>query len=262
MQYLSAIEKGLESGVLSSVEVVKKGNATLSFVFTFEDGTTQQTNEIVINQGESINGAYIQNGHLKLTLTNSEVLDAGNIKPVTRFELTNEGHLIVYYGDGTSQDLGVLLSGNVNIDGNITANSIIEKMTGYSLAVKDASFTNAFIGVVKNGNKLTIALAGTFTPSQEILTAGIIRLARINIPASIYNKLVPISPPYILTANQTLLFTSQSDFYPVAWKAENNYSNAVNINLVTLTNQNLQVGVNYAMRIEMTFLLSDNLVSE
>lgn len=108
MQWLKTINKALEDAVLTGVEINKKGNATLSFKFTFEDGTFLETNDIVLQQGESVANAFIQNGHLYLTLTNGTNLDAGNVKPVSSFAINASGHLIVNYGDGTSQDLGSL----------------------------------------------------------------------------------------------------------------------------------------------------------
>ena len=108
LQWLKTINKALDEAVLTGVEVRQKGNATFSFVVTFEDGTEFVSNEFVLAQGESINGATIRNGHLYLSLTNGDELDAGNIKPVTSFEINASQHLIVNYGDGTSQDLGTL----------------------------------------------------------------------------------------------------------------------------------------------------------
>lgn len=108
LQFLKTVNKALDEAVLTSVEVSKKGNATLSFVFDFADGTKIESGEIVLQQGESVTDAKIVDGHLYLTLSNDERLDAGNVKPVTRFEINASQHLIVYYGDGTSQDLGTL----------------------------------------------------------------------------------------------------------------------------------------------------------
>lgn len=108
MQWLKTINKALDEAVLTGVEVRQKGNATFSFVVTFEDGTELESNEFVLAQGESINGATIRNGHLYLSLTNGNELDAGNVKPVSRFEINASQHLVVYYEDGTSQDLGTL----------------------------------------------------------------------------------------------------------------------------------------------------------
>lgn len=124
MQWLKTINKALEEAVLTGVEVRQKGNATFSFVVTFEDGTELESNEFVLAQGESINGATIRNGHLYLSLTNGDELDAGNLKPVTSFTINESQHLIVNYGDGTSQDLGAIFTGDINIDGKVSANSV------------------------------------------------------------------------------------------------------------------------------------------
>lgn len=119
LQWLKTINKALDEAVLTGVEVRQKGNATYSFVVTFEDGTELESNEFVLAQGESINGATIRNGHLYLSLTNGDELDAGNVKPVTSFEINASQHLIVNYGDGTSQDLGAIFTGNITIEGTL-----------------------------------------------------------------------------------------------------------------------------------------------
>lgn len=119
MQWLKTINKALEDAVLTGVEVRQKGNATYSFVVTFEDGTELESNEFVLAQGESINGATIRNGHLYLSLTNGDELDAGNLKPVTSFTINASQHLIVNYGDGTSQDLGPIFNGDITINGKL-----------------------------------------------------------------------------------------------------------------------------------------------
>lgn len=116
-QWLKTINKALDEAVLTGVEINKKGNATLSFKFTFEDGTFLETNDLVLQQGESVSNAYIQNGHLYLTLTNGTNLDAGNVKPVSSFSIDASQHLIVNYADGTTQDLGAIFNGNISING-------------------------------------------------------------------------------------------------------------------------------------------------
>ena len=108
LQWLKLVNKALDEAVLTNVEINQRGNATFVFVFTFEDGTKVESNEIIVNKGDSVNGATIRNGHLYLSLTNGDELDAGDVKPVTSFAINASQHLIVYYGDGTSQDLGTL----------------------------------------------------------------------------------------------------------------------------------------------------------
>lgn len=144
MQWLKTINKALEDAVLTGVEITKKGNATLSFKFTFEDGTYLETNDLVLQQGESVANAFIQNGHLYLTLTNGTNLDAGNVKPVSNFSIDASQHLIVNYGDGTSQDLGAIFSGNVNISGNLSVSGTISQALD---AIIDLDLTTSMSGV-------------------------------------------------------------------------------------------------------------------
>lgn len=119
VQWLKLVNKALDDAVLTNVEIEQRGNATFVFVFTFEDGTQVESNEIIVNQGESIVDATIENGHLILTLSNGDELDAGNVKPVSSFGFNSSRHLIVYYGDGTSQDLGLIKGvSSFSIDAN------------------------------------------------------------------------------------------------------------------------------------------------
>ena len=195
LQWLKTINKALDEAVLTGVEVRQKGNATYSFVVTFEDGTELESNEFVLAQGESINGATIRNGHLYLSLTNGNELDAGNLKPVTSFAINESQHLIVNYGDGTSQDLGAIFSGNVNVDGNFTANSIVENMSGYtftkSASTSDFELSYNYASVCKNGNKLTFAIFGNLKRLSEVILSSV-NLGIFNIPSAIGEKLYPI----------------------------------------------------------------------
>lgn len=145
LQFLKTVNKALDEAVLTSVEVSKKGNATLSFVFEFADGTKIESGEIVLQQGESVTDAKIVDGHLYLTLSNGERLDAGNVKPVTRFEINASQHLIVYYGDGTSQDLGTLadfsnadFTAKTLTQNNVNFNQAFNFATGTGLQVTNA----------------------------------------------------------------------------------------------------------------------------
>ena len=259
MQWLKTINKALEDAVLTGVEITKKGNATLSFKFTFEDGTFLETNDIVLQQGESVNGAYIQNGHLYLTLTNGQTLDTGNVKPVSSFSIDASQHLIVNYGDGTSQDLGAIFNGNVNIDGNFTANSIIENMSGYSFNEnsKDSRVTNTYVSAVKNGNKVTFVVCGTLTLPNDIGVGGYIDLGGFNMPSSVGTNIVPnfdgtrVGPSPCMIAKDVQHVASHSCFLA---KYRDAYSE-VYFNPVA----NIEAGT-YYFRFEVTFLLSANMV--
>ena len=80
LEYLKKVEAALADASASSFSVTKTGNATLKFVLTFADGSTLESPEIVLQQGESVASATLSaNNHLLLTLTNGDVLDAGEI---------------------------------------------------------------------------------------------------------------------------------------------------------------------------------------
>ena len=79
LQFLKKVEAALADASAISFSVTKTGNATLKFVLTFADGSTLESPEIVLQQGESVASAAIVNGHLILTLTNGDELDAGSM---------------------------------------------------------------------------------------------------------------------------------------------------------------------------------------
>ena len=259
-QWLKTINKALDEAVLTGVQIVKKGNATLSFKFTFEDGTFLETDDIVLQQGESVNNAYIQNGHLYLTLTNGTNLDAGNVKPVSNFSINDSQHLIVNYGDGTSQDLGAIFNGDVNIDGKLTANSIIENMEGYSANVdtsmtENVTLTPIYSGIVKNGNKITFTLFSKIETSEAVAATTIWDFI---IPSVVGTKLFPI----VFAGSgrldlKTCYFASDltNGVTCPVWLNKD-----ANTKLILVMNlSNLTPNTEYLFRYEITFLLSDNL---
>ena len=265
MQWLKTINKALEDAVLTGVEITKKGNATLSFKFTFEDGTFLESNDLVLQQGESVNNAYIQNGHLYLTLTNGNILDAGNVKPVSNFSIDANQHLIVNYGDGTSQDLGAIFSGNVNISGTlnatkVTGDEIVENMSGYSFTkgtdTEKSILTFVYAGVSKTGNKLTLALAVNI---NKVDGESNTLLGEFVVPSSVYAKLYPalMGGNYYLAVNKVYALDANFAFHEMGYFVSKSGSNVISIR--ALTTSPLGTGVNNYVRIELTFLLSDNL---
>lgn len=262
LQWLKTINKALDEAVLTGVEVRQKGNATYSFVVTFEDGTELESNEFVLAQGESINGATIRNGHLYLSLTNGDELDAGNVKPVTSFAINDNQHLIVNYGDGTSQDLGAIFSGNVNVDGNLTANSIVENMNGYtftkSVSTSDFELSYNYVSVCKNGNKITFAIFGNLKRLSEVILQSV-NLGVFNIPNTIGEKLYPIQLSGINTLGTIITnfandITAKNEHTLSAYKISN-----TQIAIYLYDFNTFEVGTNYTFRFEMTFLLNDNM---
>ena len=266
-QWLKTINKALDEAVLTGVEIAKKGNATLSFKFTFEDGTFLETNDIVLQQGESVNGAYIQNGHLYLTLTNGTNLDAGNVKPVSSFSIDANQHLIVNYGDGTNQDLGAIFNGNVNISGTlnatkITGNEIVETMGASYAWEADTPTANyeqedIYVGCCKNGNKITFVIFTKITNLGNIENN--IRLGQFSIPASVGSKLY--------TTN--IGGYAYLDFRAVSAISDTESVQQIRAYIQKYSNYTIAFGIKgqnaftantpYYVRLEVTFLLSDNL---
>ena len=142
--WLRKVEEALKNASATNFVVNKKGNATLSFSIAFADGETLESDDIVLQQGESVDQARIASGILQLHLTNGTWLTAGNIKPVDNFNINANQHLIVNYQDGTSQDLGAIFNGNVVISGTITANKFIG-VTAME-TINDSENNNRFIG--------------------------------------------------------------------------------------------------------------------
>lgn len=96
MQWLKKVEDALNNASAVTFNVNKRGDATLTFSIVFEDGSEIESDPLTLQQGESVESAYIQNGNLHLVLTNGDDLDAGN-----------------------------LFNGDVNVTGNITATGTI-----------------------------------------------------------------------------------------------------------------------------------------
>lgn len=252
MQWLKKVEAALENASATAFHVNKRGNATLTFSIDFADGTSIESEPIVLQQGESVASARISNGHLILTLTNGDELDAGVI---------------------LSGNLNV--SGNVTATGNITANGTITggtitggKVTGGEIVEtmgSDYSFTKQtttkgtlaylYAGIVKNGNKITIVNTFEFTPSEGATDAVV--TGRFLMPTAVMEKIIPSlgSLVDVKTAPAIVNPYSIPIEIPSYVTKYDNRSVYTNIGLV----QNLVVGITYLFRQEVTFLISDNL---
>lgn len=129
LEWLKKVEAALKNASASSFKVNKKGNATLTFSIVFNDGSEIESDAITLQQGESVQSAAIVNGHLILTLTNGDELDAGAI---FSGDVNIGGHLIAdsiesLQGCRVHADLAVdgtsILTGGVSTGGTITAAS-------------------------------------------------------------------------------------------------------------------------------------------
>ena len=210
------------------------------------------------------NVALDASGHLIVTLSNGDTIDAGIVKQVNNFSINASQHLIANYNDGTSTDLGAIFAGNVNIAGNFTADSIIENMSGYGFTkgvdTSDISYEFVYAGAVKNGNKVTFVLAFAFTPASsgtKYLYSG----SFTGIPSNVFDNIYPfdINGVPFCDSKQVLAVNtgSGSDIVSNARM----FKNGVGLMATRITVPNVVANEKYYVRYETTFLLSENLAS-
>lgn len=198
-------------------------------------------------------------GYLLCTLSDGNVKNAGQIKMVNNFSINGSQHLIANYNDGTSTDLGAIFTGNINIAGNLTADSIIENMSGYGVYNKDTTHvTWHYIGIVKNGNKLTFAASGKFNEADKSGT-GYRGIITFQIPNAVGANLVPFSGND-LAWGVLPLFSAYNNHVDVPVLVLKTSSVTLQINLYDYPSA-LQINTDYEFRFEMTFLLGTNLAS-
>lgn len=235
-------------------------------------------NNLVDDIAYVTNVAINASGHLITTLSDGQTIDAGIVKQVSGFNINASQHLIVTYNDGTTTDLGAIFNGNINISGNltvsggisgnaITGDSIIENMSGYSMTtlnIENLTQEAVYGGVVKNGNKVTIAIAlkltrtGTIASSPPNPT-----LVTISIPSSVGSKLyvafgsLTLSKNKFLATNLNNVLGDKDVVFSIFKDSNTVLSLVCNYSILN----DLELNNQYYIRIESTFLLSENLLS-
>lgn len=252
MQWLKKVEAALKDASAVSFKVNKTGDATLTFSVVFADGTEIESGPITLQQGESVQSAYIQNGHLHLVLTNGDDLDAGNM---FNGDITLAGNFAA-----ASVKTPSLTSDAPEISAQ---KPVVEVMTGYNANFRasdeNANIEGVYIGAVKNGNKLTISCFLKITPLGAMPAN--YTLANFYLPFSIGSKLAPsLVGGYNFLDNRKIScfssFGSAVDTYAYISKSSN-----TQINFVLGVSSNLIANTEYSLRYEVTFLLSDSLAA-
>ena len=294
MQWLKKVEAALKDASAVGFSVNKKGSATISFEIDFEDGSKLESGDIVLQQGESVASAYISSGNLHLVLTNGDDLDAGNMfngNVNITGTLTASGN-VTFSGDlSVANDLVVLH--DADITGDLTASNsisspdisagkittpiitttgseisaqkpIVELMSGYSFT-KQASLNwqPVYVSVVKNANKVTFVVFGTYTYATGDSAA---QIGYFVIPSSLGEKLYP----YTIGNIDKILDQRNVDFFKndnidseaklVKCETAKGSNTYITINFRRLAQAGLEDNSTYVFRYEVTFLLSDNLV--
>lgn len=235
------------SGQLYIKKSVSGSTAYFDVVFSISAGTTITFNssEIQVN---------LSNGGMSL-VSNS---------PATYSEAQIDT-LLSAKADITYVDAQLALKANLagaNFTGAITAPSIVENMTGYSF-VKNTNllWTPDYVGAVKNGNKLTLVIFGSYTYQTGDTTQ---YLGSFVVPSEVYAKLYPYSlSGYtdILTEINGSLYVDIDTIKPIVIPVRKTGGQAVTFVLRRPESAGLTNGSTYTFRFEVTFLLSNNLAS-
>ena len=154
-------------------------------------------------------------------------------------------------------------SKNLALNGNLTANSIVENMSGYTYykSTYDSAWNDVYCGVVKTGNKITFVIFGYIEKSADTPAAA--TLAAITMPSEIGEKLYPYTIDTVsdLLVQNSILFTDTTDLdsnFEGAYLVRKHSNSQLNFSIRGLSQ--LTNGKTYAFRLECTFLLSDNLI--
>ena len=227
--------------------------------FIVSDQYNNLVDDIAYVTGVSINGS----GHLITTLSDGQSIDAGLIKQVISFSINASQHLIATYNDGSTNDLGAIFSGNVNISGNLTADSIIENTSGYSFSVgskENLTILPKFVGADKMGNKVVVSTYFSLTRSDSV-SGGYAMIGIVFMPSAVVNKLV----------GDTIAGNTQVVDYRKISCVKKSDASIVELNLyvqkygtqgisISLTGINsIDVNDEYVVRIEDTFLIGTDL---
>ena len=154
---------------------------------------------------------------------------------------------------------------NVYATGDITADSIIENMTGYTFSktasdtTKEVAYTYA--GVVKNGNKITFSIAGTVKRLDNI-TGNTLGLGVFSVPQAVAEKLLTSNIGGVYNVlSFSLLQLNKSYFESTELNMLTFRESRAVYPVVYGVNADLETNTLYYFRYEVTFLLSENLAS-
>ena len=117
---------------------------------------SDQYNDLVDDVVYVSNVALDGSGHLIVTLSNGDEIDAGLIKQISYFSINASQHLVATYNDGTTTDLGEIFNGPVTFSGAVTIN-------GGALTVNNQLFgqTGDFSGSISTAGNLTVTQNAT-----------------------------------------------------------------------------------------------------
>ena len=255
MQWLKKVEAALKDASAVSFKVNKKGNATLTFSIVFEDGSEIESGEIVLQQGESVESAAIVNGHLILTLTNGDELDAGQL---LNGDLNVSGNWAVS-GEIANDGFIKPLSANQQIDADfdITFTSNLEAY---------GELTQGYCHIRASNGKMNVVLNFNFhcTADASNISAYPINGSIIYFPAALSSKIsaLPNRNSGSVGNGSSVAFGNTSTGSDISkrvvvdWFILKPSPTANNIRVYARTNNaTLTAGFDYSFRIELNYIL-------
>lgn len=214
---------------------LKQSETPLEFVFKAID--------IVATE---VGGTHFNVGGTKIVVTRA-----------TRAYVTSDDVIITTFN---KTQIEALLSGKAdlsgaNFTGAVTAPTITEIMSGYSVEGMGTGWTPVYVGAVKTGNKLTLVICGQVTPTSQTALS----LGSFKIPADVGAKLIPYQLGAELFLDNKAIHLFSTNTNAVQILADCQKTSSTTIRFALRFNQNVSIGTTYLFRYEITFLLSDNL---
>ena len=239
------------SGQLYIKKSVSGSTAYFDVVFSISAGTTITFNssEIQVN---------LSNGGMSLVSNSPATYSKAQIDTLlsAKADITYVDSQLVA-GLATKANLS-----GANFTGAITAPSIIEDMEGYSFvgtaSTAEHTINYVYCSAVKNGNKITLVW---FVSLTYISGSGEFSLGRFALPTAVMNAIYPI--PFsgntaVVDFKSVQALSSVNSATPLNVSIRK-YSNG--ITLFVMNANSLTANTEYMVRVEETFLLSDNFAS-
>ena len=167
---------------------------------------------------------------------------------------------MIYDEDKNEVQIGT----NIYADGNFTANSIIENMSGYSFnkaTDTKATRTYYYAGAVKTGNKITFVIfVDMILKIDADITGPKIDCGSFNIPRDVADKLYPVSigSGEALSSTATFANTNHINTGKIVYASVVKVS-PTQINFGFYVPNSTPTNTRLTIRLENTFLLSDNM---
>ena len=143
----------------------------------------------------------------------------------------------------------------------IAQKPVVEVMNGYSITPTADNINLLYAGAAKNGNKLSFAFFATYSYKSGDTSFA---FADIAIPSAVGGKIVPYTfagETRMIYSGVANLFSSRSAYKSCIVDMQKVSNSLLRINFLNVNSSDLVDGTTYYFRIELTFLLSDNLAA-